>query len=101
MAKHAVKMFSAEARAAGIDLVLVVDKSYRDMDIDWASLDPTRVLQILINLLTNAIKFTRLESTKRVTVTLTASATELASSPAGIQFNDANKTNVNHWLIRT
>ncbi|KAL1792525.1 hypothetical protein ACET3X_009032 [Alternaria dauci] len=88
VAKHAVKMFSAEAKAAGIDLVLAVDKSYRDMDIDWASLDPTRVLQILINLLTNAIKFTRLESTKRVTVTLTASATEPVSSPVGIQFND-------------
>ncbi|KAG9185818.1 hypothetical protein G6011_07149 [Alternaria panax] len=89
VAKHAVKMFSAEAKAAGIELVLVVDQSYRDMEINWASLDPTRVLQILINLLTNAIKFTRLEpTTKRVTVTLNASATEPTSSPVGIQFND-------------
>jgi CheY-like chemotaxis protein len=85
---HAVKMFDAEARAAGIKLVLVVDQSYHDMEINWASLDPTRVLQILINLLTNAIKFTRLELTKRVTITLAASRTEPVSSPMGIQFNE-------------
>jgi CheY-like chemotaxis protein len=85
---HAVKMFDAEARAAGINLVLNVDQSYRDMKINWASLDPTRVLQILINLLTNAIKFTRLESTKRVTVTLSASRTEPVSSQTAIQYNE-------------
>ncbi|KAH6870423.1 hypothetical protein BKA58DRAFT_176608 [Alternaria rosae] len=85
---HAVKMFDAEARAAGIKLVLTVDQSYRDMEIDWASLDPTRVLQILINLLTNAIKFTRLESIKRVTVTLAASRAEPISTPTGIQYNE-------------
>ncbi|KAI4632109.1 uncharacterized protein J4E87_001580 [Alternaria ethzedia] len=85
---HAVKMFDAEARAAGINLVLNVDQSYRNMEIDWASLDPTRVLQILINLLTNAIKFTRLESTKRVTVTLAASSAEPVSTLHGIQYNE-------------
>jgi signal transduction histidine kinase/CheY-like chemotaxis protein len=88
VARHAVRMFDAEAKAAGIDISLVVDQSYRDMEIDWTSLDPTRVLQILINLLTNAIKFTRLEKTKSIRMTLAASATEPASSPGGIQFNE-------------
>jgi signal transduction histidine kinase len=88
VAKHAVKMFEAEARAAEINLSLTVDQSYRDMKIDWASLDPTRVLQILINLLTNAIKFTRLENTRHVTVSLAASTTEPSSTPGGVLFNE-------------
>lgn len=46
VAKHAVKMFDAEARAAKVDLSVVVDQSYRDMEVDWVSLDPTRILQV-------------------------------------------------------
>ncbi|KNG51750.1 ethylene receptor [Stemphylium lycopersici] len=88
IARHAVKMFDAEARAAGIDITLVVDQSYRDMEVKWASLDPTRVLQVLINLLTNAIKFTRLEKVKSIKVALFASATEPTSVPRGIEFID-------------
>jgi CheY-like chemotaxis protein len=88
VARHAVKMFDAEAKAAGIDITLVVDQSYRDMDVKWASLDPTRVLQVLINLLTNAIKFTRLERVKSIKVALYASETEPTSAPGGIQFID-------------
>ncbi|USP78986.1 uncharacterized protein yc1106_06260 [Curvularia clavata] len=88
IARHAVRMFEAEAKAAGIDISLDIGQSYRDMEIDWTSLDPTRVLQILINLLTNAIKFTRLEKTKMVKMILSASATEPTSSPGGIQFNE-------------
>ena len=44
--KHAVKMFDSEARAAEINLSLIVEQSYRDLEIDWVSLDPTRVLQV-------------------------------------------------------
>ncbi|RMZ67557.1 sensory transduction histidine kinase [Pyrenophora seminiperda CCB06] len=98
VARHAVKMFDAEARAAGIELSLVVGQSYRDLDVDWTSLDPTRVLQILINLLTNAIKFTRLEHTKLVKVTLTASTAEPVSVPGGIQYNDERLVGNDHHL---
>jgi signal transduction histidine kinase len=98
VAKHAVKMFDAEARAADIELSLIVDQSYRDLNVDWASLDPTRVLQILINLLTNAIKFTRLENTKRVAVTLAASTVEPSSTPGGIQFNEDRLVGHDHHL---
>lgn len=97
--KHVVKMFESEARAASINLHFNIDRSYRDLEIDWVSLDPTRVLQVLINLLTNAIKFTRLETDVRdITITLAASAAEPASTPGGVQFVDTKLVEDNHHL---
>ncbi|KAJ4983602.1 hsp90-like protein [Stagonosporopsis vannaccii] len=72
-ARDAVKMFEGEARSAGIDLEFYVDESCRQPNITNISLDPTRVLQILINLLTNAIKFTRLEAKRHILVSLSIS----------------------------
>lgn len=97
--KHVVKMFESEAKAAGVTLSFVVDQSYRDLGVDWVSLDPTRVLQILINLLTNAIKFTRLETkTRNITLTLAASVTEPVSTPGGVQFINTRLVGDNHHL---
>jgi signal transduction histidine kinase len=48
IARDAVKMFEGEARAAGIGLDSHVDDSCKQSNIDYVSLDPTRVLQILI-----------------------------------------------------
>jgi signal transduction histidine kinase len=61
IAKGAVKMLEGEARSAGIDIEFQLEETCKQIDIESVSLDPTRVLQILINLITNAIKFTRLE----------------------------------------
>jgi len=44
--RHAVKMFDAEAKAAKVTLSYHVDQSLRKMNVDWVSLDPTRVLQV-------------------------------------------------------
>ena len=68
VASHAVKMFESEAKAAGVDMTLHVNQSYRYLKVDWVSLDPTRLLQVLINLITNALKFTRLEPTRHIKV---------------------------------
>lgn len=97
--KHAAKMFESEAKAADVDLSFEVDQSYRDLEVDWVSLDPTRVLQILINLLTNAIKFTRLETSNRqITINLAASVAEPTSIPGGVQFIDTKLVSENHHL---
>lgn len=98
LAKHSVKMFEAEAKAAGVNLTFVVSQSYRDLDVDWVSLDPTRLLQILINLITNAIKFTRLEETRDVTVALAASTVEPKSVPGGIQYNEEKLVSEDHHM---
>lgn len=71
--QDAYKMFKDEANKVGVDLEVRCDPSIAELDIDWAILDPNRVLQILINLLTNAIKFTQGQEIRKVEVIMGAS----------------------------
>lgn len=71
--QRALKMHEGELQAADIQMNFVVDQSYQDLELDWVRLDPSRVLQVLINLTTNAIKFTGTESKRTITITISAS----------------------------
>ncbi|KAK4541919.1 hypothetical protein LTR36_007283 [Oleoguttula mirabilis] len=71
--QRALKMHEGELQAADISMKLVVDQSFQDMELDWVRFDPSRVLQVLINLTTNAIKFTGTEKKRTITVTIAAS----------------------------
>ena len=81
--QRALKMFDGEVQTADIKLDFRVDDSLRQLDVDWVRLDPSRLLQVLINLTTNAIKFTTTESRRIITVTLGAS-TQRPSKGSGI-----------------
>ena len=48
IARDAVKMFEGEAKSAGVDLRFQLEESCKTIQVDHVSLDPTRVLQILI-----------------------------------------------------
>lgn len=70
---RALKMFEGELADADIQMKFVVDESFKRLGIDWVRIDPSRVLQVLINLTTNAIKFTTSEKRRTITVTVAAS----------------------------
>lgn len=75
LVRSALKMFEGEIKRADINLSLIEQRSLLDLQVEWMLLDSSRVLQVLINLVTNAIKFTRTEPNRRITITMGASLT--------------------------
>ncbi|KAK6069528.1 histidine kinase hhk13p [Seiridium cupressi] len=71
--ERAVKMFESELQAKDIRMVYETQPSLQELTVEWVAFDPSRVLQILINLLTNAIKFTAASTTRNITVSVGAS----------------------------
>ena len=70
--QRALKMFEGELSSADIDMTFHVDPSFQSLGIDWVRFDPSRVMQVLINLTTNAIKFTTAELRRTIMVKLAA-----------------------------
>ncbi|QDS74420.1 hypothetical protein FKW77_005958 [Venturia effusa] len=73
VARRAVKMFDAELHSKNIQVNFEAHSSFEELKVEWMMLDPSRVLQILINLMTNAIKFTANSDTKTITVSIAVS----------------------------
>lgn len=71
--ERALKMYESEIVHAGIKASLCVEPSYGELGVDWVLLDSSRLLQICINLLTNAIKFTQDSDKREISICLGAS----------------------------
>lgn len=70
--RRAVKMFEAELHKKDIILQSHTQQSYQELNVGRVVLDPSRVLQVFINLMTNAIKFTQSENKRMITVRIGA-----------------------------
>jgi signal transduction histidine kinase/CheY-like chemotaxis protein len=68
LATSIVNIFEAELKSNKIEYSIVNDQSLARLNVDHLLLDPSRVTQVFINLLTNAIKFVKPSSCPRIEV---------------------------------
>ncbi|KAF1359731.1 CheY-like protein [Lizonia empirigonia] len=81
-----MNMFKPEVQAKNIQFTFHPDHSVETLNIDWVLLDPSRLLQITVNLITNAIKFTQAEPERAISVHVSASSAEPDTYGTGFTF---------------
>lgn len=57
--RKALEMYDGEIRKADLNIELCIGPNYSELAVNFLSLDPDRLLQVIINLLTNAISTLR------------------------------------------
>jgi PAS domain S-box-containing protein len=84
--QRALKMFEGELDTNDIAMEFRMEKSYLDMHVDWVKLDPSRLLQVLINLTTNAIKFTNGQEKRTIVVSIGSSQERPSGTDSDVSY---------------
>ncbi|KAI5247473.1 hypothetical protein E4T43_01879 [Aureobasidium subglaciale] len=83
-----LKMVKAELDYDKIQGLLEIQQSYVDLAVGNVLLDPGRLSQVILNLMTNAIKFTKNSSKRQVTISIAASRTKPTASDCRVTLID-------------
>lgn len=75
LVEQVLRIFESEFRSAEMQTSLKLAPSYHNHSVTALVVDPNRVMQILINFVANAIKFTKSQATRVLDITLSASLT--------------------------
>ncbi|KAK6859059.1 hypothetical protein PG995_004912 [Apiospora arundinis] len=86
LVRTSVRIFEPELKMTGISLTISEDPSLAALGVDYIMLDPNRFLQIVINLVTNAIKFTKNAAVRNIDITVSALAAPPTSEDLGVQY---------------
>ncbi|KZL88033.1 hsp90-like protein [Colletotrichum incanum] len=92
--RHVIKMFESELNTHEIKLEFSIDQAYITHGVDWVRLDPSRLRQVLINLMTNAIKFTQGREKRLITMRMSASKNITEVTDKGVSFFPTRKEDV-------
>ncbi|KAI5203286.1 hypothetical protein E4T38_05180 [Aureobasidium subglaciale] len=83
-----LKMVKAELDYDKIQGLLEIQQSYVDLAVSNVLLDPGRLSQVILNLMTNAIKFTKNSSKRQITISIAASRTKPTASDCRVTLID-------------
>lgn len=82
-----LRIFQSELREKVIELKFAIDPSFTEIGLNWVLADMVRINQVLVNLMTNAIKFTaRRDGERNITVSIGASRKRPTSYPPSVVF---------------
>lgn len=84
--RQVLSVFETEIRASLIEAELVISPSYKELNVESVMIDPHRCVQIVINLVSNAIKHLKGESRRTLRIVLGASENEPSNGDEGVKF---------------
>lgn len=82
-----LKIFQPELRKKSIEFSYNIMPEYDDCNVNWVMADLVRVSQVMVNLMTNAIKFTtKSDRKKKIAIEVAASIERPSSYPPNVVF---------------